>query len=416
MEVITESGTTTVDVRVFRSGADHEMSIETVDAESVGMSSERIGWARDLLAAHVASGRTPSIVTVVMRHGRCVLAEAFGVRGPHGEALDLDDVWPIASAGKPFTSAVAMTLVEEGRIGINDPVVEYIPELSGPGDDEVLLHHLFTHTAGWESAQFTGRLWGHLTSGQLTDPPPGRDLITHLFLSLALDPIRVAAPGVQMHYDNSHYELLAEIIRRQTGGTLDAALRERIFEPLDMTRSTGIVGDDLRPHLVTRAPGLPLGPDAPLAFEGPLWESSDSGAAAVHVSAPDLATFGQMFLDDGVGNGNAVLSPASVRALCTNQIPGVPALFGDDVLPEASWGYGFVVYRGRPFAYFGGGLLPVGSVLHPGAGGSNYWIDFEHGIVGVCFEVITKLSPYLNEPISGIGHRFQDVITAAVVE
>ena len=79
------------------------MTIETVDAESVGMSSERIGWARDLLANHVASGRSPSVVTVVLRHGQCVLAEAFGVRGPHGEPLDLDDVWPIASAGKPFT-------------------------------------------------------------------------------------------------------------------------------------------------------------------------------------------------------------------------------------------------------------------------------------------------------------------------
>ena len=390
------------------------MTIETVDAESVGMSSERVGWARELVADHVASGRAPSAVAVVLRWGQPVLAEAFGVRGPHGEPLDIDDVWPIASAGKPFTSAVMMTLVEEGLIGINDPVVEYIPELSGPGDDEVLLHHLFTHTAGWESAQFTGRLWKAMTSGEFADPPPGRDAITHLFLSLALDPIRVASPGAQMHYDNSHYELLAEIIRRRTAGTFDAVLRDRIFQPLGMTRSAGIVDDDLRPHLVTRAPGLPLGPDAPLPFEGPVWESSDSGAAAVHTSAPDIAAFGQMILDDGVGNGSAVLSPASVQALTTNQIPGVPALFGSEVLPEASWGYGFIVYRGRPFAYFGGALLPIGSVSHPGAGGSNYWIDFEHGIVGVLFEVITKMSPYLNEPLSGIGHRFQDVITAAV--
>lgn len=391
------------------------MAIATVDAESVGMSSERVGWARDLVANHVASGRSPSAVAVVQRRGEVVLAEAFGVRGPHGDPLDIDDVWPIASCCKPMTAAVAMTLVEEGRIGINEPVVTYVPELTGPGDDEVLVHHLLTHTAGWESAQFSGRIIDYARSGRMTEPPPGRDFVTHLFLSLAFDPIRVAAPGVEMQYDNSHYELLAEIIRRETGDTFDAALRSRLFEPLGMTHSVGIVGDDLRQHLVTRAAGLPMGPDAPLPFEGPLWESSDSGAAAVHMSATDLAVFGQMILDGGVHGGERVLAPSTVRSMVTNQIPGVPAKFGSETIPEGSWGYGFTVVQTRPFPYFRGGLLPLGSVLHPGAGGISYWVDFEHEIVGVYFEVLTRTS-LLNEPLSGIGHRFQDVITAAVVE
>ena len=390
------------------------MVIEIVDAASVGMSSERLGWARDLVADHVATGRSPSAVAVVQRRGEVVLAEAFGVRGPHGAPLDVDDVWPIASCCKPMTAAVAMTLVEAGAIGINDPVDMYVPEMAGPGDEEVLVHHLLTHTAGWESAQMSGRLFEYPFSGLMSDPPPGRDFLTHLFLSLALDPIRVAAPGAEMQYDNSHYELLAEIIRRQTGDTLDAALRSRVFEPLGMTRSAGIVGDELRDHLVTRAPGLPFGPDAPLPFEGPVWESSDSGAAAVHMSATDLAAFGQMILNGGLHDGRRILAPSTVRSMVTNQIPGVPAKFGPHLIPEGSWGYGFTVVQERPFPYFRGGLLPLGSVLHPGAGGISYWIDFEHEIVGVYFEVLTEMGP-LNEPVSGIGHRFQDVVTAAVV-
>ena len=152
------------------------MVTEIVDAESVGMSSERIGWARDLVVNHVASGRSPSAVAVVLRRGQPVLAEAFGVRGPHGEPLDIDDVWPIASAGKPITAAVAMTLVEEGRIGINQPVVDYIGELDRPEDADVLVHHLLTHSAGWESAQHSHRLEAFLGSGQMTAPPPGRRL------------------------------------------------------------------------------------------------------------------------------------------------------------------------------------------------------------------------------------------------
>jgi serine-type D-Ala-D-Ala carboxypeptidase len=391
------------------------MAIAIVDAERVGMSSERVDWARDLVANHVATGRSPSAVAVVQRRGQIVLAEAFGVRGPHGEPLDLDDVWPIASAGKPITAAVVMTLVEEGRIGINDPVATYIPELDRPDDADVLVHHLLTHTAGWESAQMAHRLEAYLASGQMTAPPPGRDLITHLFLSLALDPIRVAPVGTEMQYDSGTYELLAEIVRRETGGTLDAAMRTRIFEPLGMSRSAGIVGDDLRPHLVTRAEGLPFGPGAPVTFEGELWESSDSGAAAVHTSAPDLARFGQMILDGGVAGDTRVLAPSTVTSMVTNQIPGVPARFADRPIREASWGYGFTVVQEQRFAYFGGGLVPMGSVLHPGAGGINYWVDFANEIVGVFFEVITKVDEFLT-PISGVGHRVADVVTGAVIE
>ncbi len=391
------------------------MAIEIVDAERVGMSSERVGWARDLVANHVASGRSPSAVAVVHRRGEVVLTEAFGVRGPHGASLDIDDVWPIASAGKPITAAVAMTLVEEGRIGINQPVVDYIGELDRPEDADVLVHHLLTHSAGWESAQQSHRLEAYLRSGQMTAPPPGRDFITHLFLSMALDPVRVTPTGMEMRYDNNTYELLAEIIRRETGGTLDAAMRSRIFEPLGMTRSAGIVGDDLRPYLVTRAEGLPFGPGAPVPFEGELWESSDSGAAAVHCSAPDLARFGQMILDGGVLGDTRVLAPSTVVSMVTNQIPGVPAQFSDQRIPEASWGYGFTVVQEQRFAYFAGGLVPTGSVLHPGAGGINYWIDVTNEIVGVFFEVISEIDEFLT-PVSGVGHRFADVITAAVAE
>jgi CubicO group peptidase (beta-lactamase class C family) len=110
-----------------------------------------------------------------------------------------------------------------------------------------------------------------------------------------------------------------------------------------------------------------------------------------------------------------VLAPATVVSMVTNQIPGVPAQFSRERIPEASWGYGFTVVQEQRFAYFAGGLVPPGSVLHPGAGGINYWIDFANEIVGVFFEVITEIDEFLT-PISGVGHRFADVITAAVAE
>lgn len=386
-----------------------------VDATDVGMSTERLGWARDLMVRHVESGRTPSVVAVVLRHGQCVFAEAMGVQGPHGAPLQLDHLWPMASITKPLTAATALSLVEEGRIGINQPVVDYLPELDAPEDAEILVHHLLTHTMGWESAQFSGRLEEYAMSGKLPPQPPGRDFLTHLFLSVALDPIRLDPPGAMMRYDSGSYELLAEIVRRTTGGTLDTQMRSRVFEPLGLHDSALIVGERFGGRLVTRAAGLPFGPDALVSWEGAMIESSDSGAAGSFLSALDLARFGETIRNGGKLGDARILAPSTVRSMTTNQIPGTPATFGDVTIREASWGYGFTVAQKRMFGYFRGALVPIGSVLHPGAGGTNFWIDFEHDLVGVWFEVITEVSD-LNEPISGVGQRFQDIVTAAVLE
>jgi len=381
----------------------------------VGMSDERLELARDLLRKHVSSGRTPSAAAVVLRHGEVVFAEAFGVQRPEGPALTLDHVWPLASAGKPLTAATVLSLVEEGQLGVMSPIIEYVPELANTGNDDVLIHHLLTHSAGWESDLFSGRLFAALASGALPEPPPGRDPVTDVVLSIALDPVRTAPVGAQMAYGNPNYSLLGEIVRRVTGGTLDAAARARVFDPLGMTRSALIVGDDLRPDLVQRAPGLPFGPGDLLAFQGEQFEASDAAEGGYFASPMDLAQFGQAILNGGTLDGSRFLSPSTVRSMCIDQIPGLPAVFGpDQVMPVASWGYGFSVVCEYRWPYFGGGLVPPGSVTHPGAGGIDYWIDFEHGIVGVIFEVLTEIGPEL-EPISGIGNRFQDVITAAVV-
>lgn len=388
-------------------------ALPTCAADEVGMSDERLNVARRMVHHHVETGRSPSVAAMVACRGKVVLAEATGVQGPHGAPLSLDHVWPVASAGKPMTSAVVMSLVEDGLLGINEPIVTHLPELAG--HEDVLVHHLLTHSTGWESAQRTHRLEKAVAAGELPEVDLDCDFISGLFLGMAFDPIKVAEPGDHMDYDTGNYSLLSEIVRRVTGSTLDAAMRSRVFEPAGMERSAVIVGDDLRPDIVTRAPGLPFGPDAPLSLQGEAFEACDDGGAGVHMTAPDLVRFGQMILQDGAVDGRQVLSPASVQSLVTNRLPGTPALFADRRLREANWGYGFTVVSPQPFAYFVGGLVPDGSVAHPGAGGIGYWIDFDHDIVGVWFEVITEMSEFL-EPVSGIGHRFQNVVTAAAVK
>jgi len=391
----------------------------TAASEDLGMADERLDVARAMVHDHVASGRAPSVAAIVMRRGEVLLAEAAGVQRPGGPELTLDHTWALASATKPITAAVLMSLVEEGRVGIYEPVIEHLPELAGSTHDDVLVHHLFTHTAGWESPLFSGRMAAFIASGDLPPLTLDRDLLSHIFLTLAFDPIRFCEVGEVMAYANVNYELISEIIRRTTGDTLQAAMQARIFDPLGMDHSALIVPDSLLDNTVRRAPDLPFGEaddTTGLALQGELVEQADAGGAGGFASPRDLATFAQALLDGGIHDGSRILAPSSVRAMTTNQIPGTPAVFGPDAtVAEGSWGYGFSVICEQRWPWFGGGLVPMGSVTHPGAGGVNYWIDLEHQIVGVFFEILTEMSDML-EPISGLSHRFQDVITGAVVE
>jgi CubicO group peptidase (beta-lactamase class C family) len=217
-----------------------------------------------------------------------------------------------------------------------------------------------------------------------------------------------------MLYASVNYELLGEIIRRVTGSTVASEMAKRIFDPLGIEGSTAQPDDALRDRLVELSTDGPVSQLFDRAFgmkSGDMFESDSAGGGVVS-TARDHAVFQQMILGMGTLGGVRVLSKASVRAMTTNQIPGVPDIvFGNK---EGSWGYGFSVICQERWPYFGGGLIPPGSATHAGSGGIC-WIDFENEIVAAYYEIITEISEKL-EPISSAGHRFQDVITSAVID
>jgi len=116
--------------------------------EEVGMSAQRVRHVVDLAEGWVAQGVHPALVVLAARRGVIVLHEAFGRLMPQEDAplTALDTLFPLTSLTKPVTATAAMILVEDGRLGPNRPVAEYIPEFTGEGKEKVLVHHLLTHT------------------------------------------------------------------------------------------------------------------------------------------------------------------------------------------------------------------------------------------------------------------------------
>src|SRR5260370_38881942 len=114
------------------------------------MLAARVQHIRRLGAEWVERGQAAALTMLVARRGVVVLHEADGRLGPEADApaLPLNAVYPLASTTKPITATSVMCLVEDGLLGLNRPVHEYVPEFTGDGKDAVMVHHLLTHTSG----------------------------------------------------------------------------------------------------------------------------------------------------------------------------------------------------------------------------------------------------------------------------
>ena len=380
--------------------------------EDVGMSSARIELVRKRARGWVDDGITPTLVVLAARRGTIVLHEAFGRMGPGPEAApaDVSAIFPLASISKVIAATSIMVLVDDGLVGLNRPVQDYLPEFVGEGKDRVMVHHFLTHTSGFVDEDVVEHQ--ESSRGKVRIPPaePNEHPQLHESLWLRFDAPLSRAPGEQMSYSGAGgYTMLTEIIRRVSGKNLAEFARERIFQPLGMNHTFYHLPRELRSRFVERAPDLPD------SFQDPEVAAWPSGSVGGYSTAMDMAIFCQMFLNHGSYGEARVLSLASVREMIRNQIPGVSSLFKEDYFREGSRGYGWDVKGDKKPRYHGALDSPM-AFTHQGAGGVSILGDPFYELVIIFFSVSRGvMSPGYYRP-EWTMDLFTNMITAAIMD
>ncbi len=393
------------------------MKLRYGDPEEVGMSGDRVRRLAQLVKGWVDLGMTPSLVVLIARKGVIVLYEAFGKLTPEPDSppLPRDAIYPISSIGKLFTATAVMNLVDDGLLGLNRPVQEYIPEFVGEGKDAVMVHHLLTHTSGLRDEDLETFVRRKLASGKIHPPPdashPGLSVFpTVQYFSQTHDAPLSYRPGAEMSYCSYGYRLLAEIVARVSGSSLADIVQARILSPLGLDDTFYGVSDDRRSRQVLRGPDAPYG----LIFDDPTLAPFMAGPAGLFSTARDLAAFGQMILNRGRYGETRIVSAASVSEMIRNQVPGVPGYYRGEVFPESSWSLGWDVH-GAKRSLREGSLFSPSAVKMGGGGGTNFWVDQEYDLVGAYLSVQThpgskESSPWWRADL------FVDAATAAIEE
>jgi CubicO group peptidase (beta-lactamase class C family) len=325
---------------------------------SNGQEGERMSALGDLLRGYVEAGTLPGAVALVARGDR-VEVEAVGSVDTDGSApMARDTIFRIASITKPIVAAGLLTLLEDGRLALDEPVDAWLPELAKPvvvrtpaspvddvvpADRSITVEDVLTYRTGYGfpsdfSLPQVQELFTVQKDGRHPRTfPPADEWIA----ALGRVPL-LHQPGQAWLYDTSGV-LQGILVSRVTGTPLPDFLTERIFEPLGMA-DTAFHVPAAKVHRFTSY--YEPAPDGELRLVDPpdgQWSTPPAlalGNGGLVSTIDDWYAFARMLLGHGTLAGHRILSPESVRAMTTNQLTAAQAAPGALFLEGQGWGYG----------------------------------------------------------------------------
>jgi methyl acetate hydrolase len=380
----------------------------------------------EVLKAATDRGDVPGVVAMAATREGPVYQGAFGARAlSSGAAMTSDTVFWIASMTKAITSTAAMQLVEQGRLALDRPIAEVLPELAMPqvleGFDTageprlrparrpITLRHLITHTAG-----FVYDIWSP-EMGRYMEKTGTPGIIScenaALMLPLAFD------PGDKWDY-GINIDWVGKAVERVSGQALGDYFAEHIFGPIGMTDTSFALTPDRRARLVGMHARGADGALAAIPFELPQQPEFQMGGGGLYGTAADYLAFEQLFLNEGRADGRQVLRPETVQLMAQNAIgdidvrllaTAVPAYSNDaEFFPGMvkKWGLGFMISTEA----VPGGRSP-GSLAWAGLGNTYFWIDPAKGIAGV---ILMQLIPFADRKALALLDGFEKAVYAAL--
>lgn len=380
--------------------------------ESVGMTSAGLAALRAELDRLVAHGEFPGVTAMVARRGKVVFAHAAGLLDVQtGAAARLDSLMRVYSMTKPVTSVAAMMLVEDGELGLDDPVARFFPkwknmtvlgadgETRVPAERPVTARHLLTQTAGlaygYDGDSVVDRLYRE--AGLISDwdylARDTRELVTKL-----ADIPLLFHPGARWHYGFST-DVLGHLVERASGKPLDAFFREHLFAPLGIRDAYFDVPPEVARRFGTNhvigADGAVTVQDNPRDDPEFVGVTFLSGGGGLVTTVGDYMRFCLMLDGNGAFGGARLLKAETVAAMTRNQLPkgvtmgGEPFGFGFGVFGEEA-----VEHQPSPGSYYWGG-----------AAGTFFWIDPAERIVGVFLPQRIDLPNHIQTELQRLVYR-----------
>ena len=395
--------------------------------ESVGLSTARLGRIGEAVQRRIDKGEIAGAVSLVARKGKVAHLLCQGSSDIEaGVPMRPNTLFRIYSMSKPVTAAALMTLYEEGRFKLDDPISSFIPELSRlmvvtggtldaptlvPTETPVTFRHLFTHSAGLCYPNPDGQLVEKLMAkAMLGTHHEEEDVPLDEFVRrLARAPL-AHRPGAAWTYGFA-IDVLGRLIEVISGKTFDAFLSEKLFGPLGMKDTDFFVPQEKHGRL-----GKVYAPRAGGGFEVVEWSTNAfskkrlffSGGGGLVASASDYLQFASMLLGSGELDGVRVLGRRTVDLMFSGHIP---QLMGrPEILDGSAFGLGHTYgLGGRVLVDESKGLFgSLGSYGWDGLASTTFWVDRKE-------ELVAMLLPQMIPGPTGMHEQFRTLVYQALI-
>ncbi len=357
----------------------------------VGLSQERLDRITQAMKSSVEKGHLAGAIGVVARKGRIAYWETVGMADREaGKAMADDTIFRIYSMTKPVVGVALMTLYEEGRFALRDPVKNHIPELGGlkvwvdgtdvPSEREMTVQDLMRHTSG-----MTYGLFGDSPVDEMymdANVLGGNKSVADFIDKLAKLPLK-HHPGSAWEYSVS-VDVQGRLIEVLSGKDLATFMKERIFDPLDMRDTSFRMTSQKADRFVQiyekseDKKGIVPAPKSRTAgyYDDTKWYSGGGGLVS---TTRDYLRFCQMMLNGGVLDGTRILSRKTVDLMTIDHIESVPRASS---ISRAGYGFGldFAVHIDPAESGLNGS---IGEYNWGGLAGTIFWIDPVEEMIGL---------------------------------
>jgi CubicO group peptidase (beta-lactamase class C family) len=380
----------------------------------------------NLFAQAVDSKKMPGIVAMAAGDKGVLYEGAFGRRElGRDAAMSLDTVVWIASMTKAITATAAMQLVERGKLSLDAPASQIVPEVGRAqvleGFDAagaprlrapkrpITLRQLLTHTAG-----YSYELWSaDIQKCQAATNTPGITTCQNAALTTPL----LFDPGDRWEY-GINIDWAGKMVEAVAGQKLDTYFRDNITGPLGMTDTSFKLSASQRARLATVHQRDDKGVLAPIEFGLPENPEFLMGGGGLYGTARDYLAFAQMIMNGGRFNGSQLLRPETVEQMAQNHIgpieigvmrTAMPTLTRDvELFPGISkkWGLSFLINMAP---------LPTGrsagSLTWAGLANTYFWIDRSKRVCGV---FLSQVLPFYDETVIDLLVKFETEVYRSI--
>jgi len=373
--------------------------------EKVGLSSDTLALAAQKMQEYIDQGKMAGITTLVMKEGKIVQRARFGFANMEDQlAMEDDHIFRIFSMTKPITAVALMTLYDEGKFELDDPVSTYLPEFkhievySPVGDiplleeqvEEMSIRHLLTHTSGiiygW-GGSYVDSLY------QATGVGSWETVLSDNMKILAGLPLKFQ-PGTAYEYGLS-IDVAGYLVEVLSGLPLDEFFKSRIFDPLQMDDTGFYVPEEKHERLAELYYRNEEGHLNPGGEWGDRYKNPAihfSGGGGLVSTMDNYLSFCHMLLNGGELNGQRILRESTVELIMSDQLP-----------PEAEYredyGYGLA----------GQVNLETGEYSWGGMASTNFWIDPANDMIVI---TMSQLMPSDH----GYADEFMSLVRRALIK